>query len=149
MTRRLKITLGITALLVLILALITVSMLAGMFAGDWPGGMSGGTPANDPRVVAQAKSASPIANAIKKYFSAHAAYPARLGDIQSDLPAGLHITSGDYADGWQYIPAPNAKGFSLWQRLGWDPSLEYQWDGHADTWIFHPGDGSADKMVVP
>lgn len=142
MTRCFKVTLGITTVLLLILALAGLSILAGMFSGDWPGGMNGGTPANDPRLVGQAKSASPIANAIKKYFTAHAGYPARLTEIQSDLPPG-------YTNGWDYIPAPNAKGFSLWRRLGWDPSLEYQWDGHADKWIFHPGDGGPDKMVVP
>jgi hypothetical protein len=146
MRTRAKIFVAITIILMVLLA-TTYILLCVLGSSGWPGGMSGGTPVNDPKLIAQAKTAIPIASALKKYFVAHGAYPAGLAAVQSELPAGSQVTSADYVNGWHYIPATNSKGFSLWQRLGWDPSLEYQWDGVNDSWIFHPGDGSPDRTV--
>jgi hypothetical protein len=141
-----------------ILIAVAVTLVAGaaaaliyfMWFSDWPGGMRPIYHAidHDRRLTQAAKSALPVRDAVKRYFGAHAAYPVNIAAFQNDLPGISQLTPEGGVDGWTYSPATDGKGFSLRRRLGWDPALEYRWDGSIETWVFDPGDGSPMKMIL-
>ena len=71
-----------------------------------------------------------------------------MAQFQSGLPGTCRPSQDGGLDGWCYPAAPGGKGFSLTQRLGWEPSLEYHRDGLTDRWVFAPGDGSPEMVIA-
>jgi hypothetical protein len=138
---------------VTVIACATVcAVVYALYFSDWPGGMRPSYRASDydSRLTAEAKSAIPIAKAIKAYFAAHGNYPSNTTQLQVDLPTSHFSPEDDCGgvDGWTYYTGPGVTGFTLSRKLGWDPSLQYSWDGTAETWVFDPGDGSPRKLVA-
>ena len=101
----------------------------------------------DRRLTSMAKTALPIIAAIRKYHVQKGDYPDEPSKLAPLLPKARIDKLGQDIDGWHYYRAPNSDGFSLSFPLGWDPTLEYQFDGRSGTWTFDPGDGSPVKPL--
>lgn len=103
---------------------------------------------NDPYLTEIAKTAMPVIVAVKNEFSANGAYPKALTQIRTQLATQkIANINSDIVNGWHYTRSFNGEGFSLVCPLGWDPSLNYEWDGHREVWVFDPGDGSGPTTI--
>jgi hypothetical protein len=108
---------------------------------ELPGGMRPSYDASDfdPRLTREAGSARGHIEAIDRYRRERAALPASEADLAPYLGASSSAS-------WRYTRR-GKDGYSLWHKLGWDPSLRYEVDGAATRWVFDPGDGSAEKVL--
>lgn len=150
MTRNRAWIVGGTVLIVAVFA-TTGAVVYALFFSDWPGGMRPSYPVADydRRLTEEARSALPIAGAVQAYFATHGTYPERASQLRDALPSSRFTSEEPCGsiDGWMYCSGPGAAGFTLTRRLGWDPSLQYSWDGTTETWLFDPGDGSPRTTV--
>jgi hypothetical protein len=143
-----------------LLSVILVIAVMGFYrmAGELIGGMQPHYPARDydRRLTAGAQQALPIIEALQNYHEEHGEFPADAADLQSLLPSmpirGREGNEQRYVyqliGDWSYARAETTNHFWLGQRLGWDPSLNYEWDGTNGTWVFDPGDGSPARPVL-
>jgi hypothetical protein len=46
-----------------------------------------------------------------------------------------------------YDRGQNGSSYTLYVKLGWDPTLQYRFDGLQGLWYFDPGDGSEGKLI--
>ena len=83
----------------------------------------------------------------RQYHEEHGEYPSGVECLRQ-LPPESSIDEGrQEVDGWRYLPTAMPAGFTLSNSLGWDPALEYRWDGVVGIWVLVPGDGSDEKVI--
>jgi hypothetical protein len=97
----------------------------------------------DPHLTAIAKSALPLIRNLDRYYGEHRHYPKETANIESTL--GPTDSNGLFG-GWYYI-AEADDAYSLYFKLGWDPSLFYRCTKDGTYWEFDPGDGAPSKIL--
>lgn len=103
---------------------------------------------NDARLTEMARTAKPLIDAMRRYHEIHGNYPENITAVREFLPSSnVAPQRDDMADGWMYFPTTDPPGFTLSKSLGWDPTLNYQWNGTSEIWIYDPGDGSDEKQI--
>ncbi len=120
-----------------------------LLSGKWPGGMRPSYVAvdYDDRLTHEAATATPLISALKNYHDEHSTYPIHAADFVSYLPSPpQQSVNHEELLGWRYEQV--GSGYVLSRRLGWDPTLQYRYDGTAGEWVFIPGDGSAERTIV-
>lgn len=102
------------------------------------GGLPPSYPArdHDPRLAKTAATAKPLIAAIDRYFEQHGRFPADLASAITTEPGG-----------WTYTPI-GSSGYSLSKKLGWDPSLHYRYQNGLAQWVFDPGDGTPESVII-
>ena len=127
---------------------LLVAVLAIAGCSEWPGGMRPTYPArdHDPRLTEYAKTALPLIAAIEAYHDRTTYVPSSLTEIAEDLPdtPSLGANAPDQWRGWFYDSRNDE--YTLTKKLGWDPALIFR--SSDASWIFYPGDGSPEKIVV-
>jgi hypothetical protein len=137
----------------LIVFVAVISISAVLLYPIWyelpPGGMSGTYAAADFdwRLTRKAKSAVPIIQAIDAFYKEHQAYPPDVKALAEYLPASMTKPGSEMIGVWGYRPDAPSAGYVLWQKLGWDPSLEFRSDHRKTFWVLEPGDGGPEKQI--
>lgn len=146
--KRVAVRLGAVVALLLTAA---CALIAWLHFSEWPGGMRSSYDAADydARLTRIARSATPLIDALNRYRVDHSAFPEEASGLAPYLPLEV-IPKGRYAaiHSWIYSADQNRRGYSLWYKLGWDPSLNYRFDGSRGEWVFDPGDGSDSKVLL-
>jgi hypothetical protein len=102
----------------------------------------------DARLTREAATATPVIAALNRYHAEHSVFPAHASDFVSYLPNSPTPLGSDEILGWRYEQSERGTGYVLYRKLGWDPTLQYRCKGVAGTWVFDPGDGSAEKTII-
>jgi hypothetical protein len=100
----------------------------------------------DARLTEEAQTGVATIRAINQYHDDKGGYPPTAADVGKLIPHA--VASGDFVNGWKYYAMPNADGYVLARRLGWDPSLLFEWTKGRGSWIFDPGDGTPQKRIA-
>ena len=131
----------------LILLLLAASLLSSciyyerLIAKVHPGGLRPSYPAQDydSYLTQIANTATPLFEALAEYKKKNKKYPKSLLSLKVKT-----INTANTYRRWQYF-TNDGKSFSLFQRLGWDPSLSYSTS--KKSWEFNPGDGAYPKKI--
>lgn len=105
---------------------------------EWPGGIRSDYQARDgdPRLTEIARTASSVVAAIERHR-----------DRSGSLPDALDELGLDESSGWSYVRTAT-DSYQLARKLGWDTALVYERHAERSTWMFAPGDGRPDLMIV-
>jgi hypothetical protein len=119
--------------------------------GEGPGGMPPTYNAADfdARLTREAKTATPVIEALRRYQSEHRSFPEDASALRAYLPTSTVITGqppNQAVAGWCYDR--QEAGFTLTRKIGWDPCLRYRCFNGSNEWVFLPGDGSPDKTIL-
>jgi len=98
------------------------------------------------KLIAIAKTAQPLLDALELYKANNGSYPKALDKIPSELLVPNPQFGGDWR-GFFYIQESEAS-YSLYYKLGWDPFLSYchQVNGR-NGWFYEPDDGSQEANL--
>ncbi len=149
MTRKTKILVGVAGgcLLPLVIGLGLAWYF--LFFLEIPGGMRSSYPARDydPRLTREAAKILPLIAAVNRYHGEHSAFPAKEEDLAAYNPMPKP-QKGSAPIVWHYTLTGNGSGYTLFLSLGWDPSLQYRYNGSQGQWVFEPGDGTTDEKII-
>lgn len=149
MTKKKKIFLGVAGGCLAVPMIVLA--LAWYLVGPTPGELPWNYPAADydPRLTREAAKALPLIRGLDRYYQAHAIFPPERNDFAPDLPElpKAPAKPRPHKVGWMYSRGMNGTTYSLYLKLGWDPTLQYQCDGSRGYWQFDPGDGSEPKII--
>jgi hypothetical protein len=120
------------------------------------GGMSASYRArdHDPLLAKTAATARPLIDALDRYWKGHQSYPEKAGqeliatlseNLSADEKKALE-TASDSVNAWSYF-WESGNSYSLYHKLGWDPSLFYRCTAGTGKWEFDPGDGRPTKIL--
>lgn len=100
------------------------------------GGMRSNYPAkdNDRKILRVAQTIVPIIQKVESYQSQTGRFPEKLED--------LGVQPSQYP---RVFYTPESNYYTLWIKLGWDPSLTFS--SRDRSWTFDPGDGSPRKRI--
>ncbi len=136
-----------SALILVLVAVLTAVCIGFVVFAFGPGSPRYVAVDDDARLTKVAETALPLIDAIRRYHEEYGEYPAVIAATHQFLSGSVIDTQGDKIDGWTYFPTADATGFTLSKSLGWDPMLNYQWNGTSGKWVYDPGDGSAEKEI--
>lgn len=146
-------TVRIVLLALFLAALVPLVPLVGLLLywnhnelGGLPPGWVGAVDHN-PRLTLVVAEARSMIDALEKYRAQHGLYPKELKDagVVTDSSGNMVYVEGGYY--WAYQPITGRKTYALFRKLGWDPSLHYQFDQGVWRWWWEPGDGSEGKYL--
>jgi hypothetical protein len=139
---------------VILLAVAGVGVLYYLpVVSEFPGGMRPSYSASDydRRLTQEASTAKAVIAALDQYRRQHSVFPANTSQFAPYLPPGS-VPAGNpgtpFVCGWYYSRIDNGTGYYLSRKLGWDPTLRYEYRGSAGSWVFDPGDGSPSTSIV-
>ena len=123
-----------------------LAALAGLaHLGKSIGGMSGSFAARDgdPVLTAEAAKLRPVIRALNRYYRKHGSLPKALGEVEPNPPAPAEVLMR-----CSYDPGQDGGRYQIRYKLGWDPSLIYEYDGKSGQWSFDPGDGGSEPKRI-
>ncbi len=92
--------------------------------------------------------ARPIIEALHQHKAKNGAYPA---DDSPQIPSILKSSAipgnPEGINDWAYHQTSNPPGFTLTNKLGWNASFEYRFNGSTGAWVYNPGDGKPEKNI--
>jgi hypothetical protein len=142
MNKRLSLAIGVP------LVIATILGPCWIFASEWPGGMRPSYHATDHdlRLTYAARGARPVVEALDRYRRDHGAFPAEAGALAPYLGATGPKVSHAEMHGFDYDGGGDR--YVLSKKLGWDPTLRYEFEGGRGAWVFDPGDGSNATVIA-
>jgi hypothetical protein len=148
MTKKKKIVLGASG--GCLVPLVLVFVVASYFS---PGGLRSTYPASDydPLLTKVAGTALPVIKAIDRYRGEHSSLPASMADLAPYLPARPKppkVPNPQSATRHWWYTRINATCYELGSSVGWDPTLNYRFEGSKGYWYFDPGDGSGEFKII-
>jgi len=114
-----------------------------------PGGMRPTDSPKDytPQLTRKAATGLPLIAALKRYHEEHGYFPAKITALAPYLPSPKPSAARPEWRDWHYTQGKNGATYYLAIGLGWDPTLNYHFDGHHGQWVFNPGDGSDETFL--
>ncbi len=145
---RMKLLVSLAAGVLLALLSFFGGIMQFIFGGV--GGVPPGYPAadHDKFLTEKAATAKPLLAALREFHARWETYPASIEEVRRLVPTlPNEVNDPTAVNGWSYSCLAGGVGFKLRYRLGWDPNLIYEWDGHTARWIFFPGDGTEEREI--